>query len=269
MIQGLGALLSKIDIRDYKIAAIMQEYPENYIIKDMPPVKNQGSISSCVAHATSTILEYFNKKEVGEYIQLSTNFIYGMQSIMFNRKEKGMYLRDACRIVKAKGNPWESIVSGNTEQPDCGEKLQQQLTDSIYQNAENQKVQSYARCNGASAIKYALMNYGPVLASVNWHNENYIDKNNVIQMDKSSSYGRHAIVIYGWNKHGWLCRNSWGEGFGEKGNFIYPYENNFNEAWSFVDAENNDIKKPKHNSYIWKIIYSFINLMLNLFKKQN
>jgi hypothetical protein len=52
-----------------------------------------------VAHATSSILEYFNYKEIQDSRQLSTDFIYGMQGIKFNRLEKGMYLRDACKIA--------------------------------------------------------------------------------------------------------------------------------------------------------------------------
>ena len=94
-----------------------------------------------------------------------------------------------------------------------------------------------------------------MLAAVNWHDENYIDSDNVIHMDETSNHGRHAIVVYGWNEHGWLCRNSWGKGFGRDGNFIYPYESKFNEAWSFVDADNDDVKKTKHTSSLWDYIY--------------
>jgi C1A family cysteine protease len=73
-----GALKPRVDTRDYKIAAAGAEYPESYSCGEMPPVKNQRTVSSCVAHATSTILEAFNKKETGNFVPLSTNFIYGM-----------------------------------------------------------------------------------------------------------------------------------------------------------------------------------------------
>jgi hypothetical protein len=38
-----------------------------------------------------------------------------MQGIEFNRKASGMYLRDACKIVKKYGDAKESSIKGNTE----------------------------------------------------------------------------------------------------------------------------------------------------------
>jgi hypothetical protein len=43
----------------------------------------------------STILEYFDKGRNN----LSTNFIYGLQKELCSNETKGMYLRDACKIV--------------------------------------------------------------------------------------------------------------------------------------------------------------------------
>ena len=73
----LGALKPKADVRDYKVAA-GAEYPKTHLCENLPPVKNQRSVSSCVAHATSSVLETFNKTETGYHTPLSTNFIYGM-----------------------------------------------------------------------------------------------------------------------------------------------------------------------------------------------
>ena len=149
----LGALKPKVDKRDYRIAAGASELPDFYMCEDLPPVKNQRSVSSCVAHATSSILEFFNKKETGKFIPLSTNFIYGMQGVAFGRLEGGMYLRDACKIVKEYGDATEKSVNGNTEQPKCTEWLKEKLTDEIYDEAKNFRVESYAKCTTAKDIK--------------------------------------------------------------------------------------------------------------------
>ena len=77
----LGALKPKADIRDYKIAAAATKYPESYLCENLPPVKNQRNVSSCVAHATAAILEVFNKTETGKFVPLSTNFIYSLASL--------------------------------------------------------------------------------------------------------------------------------------------------------------------------------------------
>ena len=259
-----GALAPKVDVRDYKVAAAASEYPESYQISPLPKVKNQGSVSSCVAHTASEILEHFNEVETGEYIPLSTDFIYGMQGVQYNRLESGMYLRDACKIIKEYGDCLKDTISTNTEQPKCTENLKEILTDEIYAEAAISKVKSYASCPNDKSIKHALMNYGPVMGSTKWYDKKSFD-GKVIKFDKASDYGYHAIMIYGWCPQGWLCQNSWGKNWNGDGRFILPF-GEVREAWSFVDATNSDIITPKRNS-IFDIIYKIINAIINLFKK--
>lgn len=262
---ALGALKPKVDIRDYKITATVADYPESYLCDNLPPIKNQGSVGSCVAHATSSILETFNKTETGEFVSLSTDFIYGMQGIAFGRKEGGMYLRDACKIVKDYGDPSEHSIGGNTEQPKCTERLQKKLTDEIYKEAKIFRINSYARCKSENEIKHALMNYGPVLGSIKWYDKSS-SKDSVITFDKTSKYGHHAIMICGWNKKGWICQNSWGRFWNSNGKFIYPFKEKFEEAWSFVDAGNDDIYTPPKNKFL-DIMYKVFNYIVNFFKR--
>lgn len=61
-IVAFGAEPSDPDIRDYKIAknSLKSEFPERFEL-EMPKVKNQGSIGSCVAHSIALVAEYFNK----------------------------------------------------------------------------------------------------------------------------------------------------------------------------------------------------------------
>ena len=111
-----GCLPAKKDLRDYKLCAanVQQEYPKSFMVSgELPKVKNQGNVSSCCAHATSSILEYFDKnKHV-----LSTNFIYGIQKKLFNQNQMGMYLAQACQIVKDYGDMLEKDCKGNNEIP--------------------------------------------------------------------------------------------------------------------------------------------------------
>ena len=93
-----GCLPAKKDLRDYKIHAsanVVETFPETFELPRYGKVKNQGTVSSCVPHAISTVLEYFDKG----YNVLSTNFIYGLQERISGRLGKGMYLADACKIV--------------------------------------------------------------------------------------------------------------------------------------------------------------------------
>lgn len=263
--EGRGAFPSVPDVRDYKIAAMTMDYPKNFELAYTPAVKNQRNVGSCVAHTASEVLEYFNKIETGSEEQLSTDFIYGMQGVQLGRLEGGMYLRDACKIVKEYGDCLKSTISTNTEQPKCTDNLKELLNDEVYKEAATYKVESYAKCTNDKAIKHALMNYGPILASTKWFDKYIITKDNVIVFDDSSDYGYHAIMIYGWNENGWLCQNSWGKTWNKNGKFILPF-GRVTEAWSFVDAANPDVKRPIRNSF-FDIIYDLLNKIIKYFKK--
>jgi hypothetical protein len=71
-----------------------------------------------VAHATSSILEYYDMLDGSTNRKLSTNFIYGLEKKLFGNDSKGMYLRNACEIVKDYGCPEESFCAGNKEVPE-------------------------------------------------------------------------------------------------------------------------------------------------------
>lgn len=261
-----GVKPSKTDVRDYKIKAGAIGV-DSFELDNLPVVKNQKNVSSCVAHSSSSILEWFNKKETNKSQELSTGFIYGMQGVAFNQMDKGMYLRDACKIVQKYGDCLCETMPLNIEMPDCYTYVKNRLNEELYNEALISKVESYARCTTSSAIKHALMNYGPVLMSVKWYDTYHVNSDNTIDFNTSADHGYHAVMVYGFNEKGWLCQNSWGKNWGNKGRFILPYNYGFNEAWSFVDAKNSDVYKPKRNA-IFDIIYKVINFISNLLKKE-
>jgi C1A family cysteine protease len=198
------------------------------------------------------------------YIPLSTDFIYGMQGIAFNRLDYGMYLRDACKIVKEYGDTTYKSINTNTEQPKCTEKLKATLTELHYEEAKSYKIKSYAKCEGANALRLALMNYGPVLACIKWY-EKYNFSDGTINFDKTSDYSYHAIMVCGWNEQGWICQNSWGRAWNKGGRFTFPYQEKFVEVWSLIDAKSEDIVKPITNNFIKKLC-KILNAILNFLR---
>ena len=81
---AFGVVDEPIDVRDYHIAGVSakeaETFPETYEI-ETSPVKNQGRVGSCVAHALSTAVEHFHKEQEGEDVKFSTGFIYGNRII--------------------------------------------------------------------------------------------------------------------------------------------------------------------------------------------
>jgi C1A family cysteine protease len=262
-----GCLKSPIDVRDYKLASSGKaDLPEEYEVSTLPRVKNQRSVNSCVAHSTSSILEYY-EKIMGRTQDLSTNFIYGIQKSECGHDGQGMYLRDACKIVCKYGDMLEDNCPGNNEVPKCWDIAEIALDNEEYKEAAQAfKIKSYFSCTSNNAIKKAIMNYGPVLASIDWYDSYKPNKSGILATAKSGDHGYHAIMIYGWDKTGFKCQNSWGSSWGKKGRFVAPYEIKIAEARCFVDEIDTEVIVPKRNALL-DFFYSIINTILNLFKK--
>jgi len=272
--KALGCLLSPIDLRDYQFKdekIMAKKFPDAYSL-DMSNVKikNQRDVCSCVAHALSSILEYHDKGRVN----LSTNFIYGIHHRLYLSTGPGMTLRNALRIASNHGDMTEEDCPGNTE------------IDEVYKIASTAfnvkhkkdtalkyKIKQYVKLSGQDSIKFAIMNYGPVIAGVKWHYTTIFDKlTKFIKMDKTTDYGFHAIVIYGWDEKGWLCQNSWGEKWGDKGRFKMLYSDGPRESYALIDDElldSSTITIPTHNLKLLDSILKIINKVINVVLKRN
>ena len=260
-----GCLLSSFDARDYKIASTANTLPDEFILPLNMPVKNQKQVSSCVAHAVSSILEYHTNATE----QLSTNFIYGIQKHLFNREGKGMMLRDACKIAADYGDMLLADCPGNTEVPTCYATAENALADTEKAaRAKEYRIVKYFSCSTTQDIKQALHDYGPVLASIRWYNTYKVAKDGTLTVDESGSYSYHAIVIYGYTPDGFWCQNSWGTSWGKKGRFFLPNSVKVREARGFVDWDGNDdnLKEPTTTGF-WNWIYKAFNTVVNLFYK--
>ena len=162
---GLGALLSKVDLRDYNLNKLKTstQYPDSYEINMKHMIKNQQNISSCTAHALSSILEYHD----GNIKELSTNFIYGLKNKLFLHTGKGETIRDALSIAKDYGDPIKELCPGNNDVDEVYEIANKAFEDeSILKDAYLHKIDSYVKLKDDNDIKYALMNFGPVIACI-------------------------------------------------------------------------------------------------------
>lgn len=270
-----GCLPPKTDIRDYKlkrdtVTAVADTLPKSFSIDKIAEIKNQGSVGSCVAHATSTILEHHSDNK----FKLSTNFIYGIHNKLYGTEGPGMYLRNGAKIAQKYGDMLEDDCSGNTEVPKVYNIAKESFEDDAKLNrAYKFRIESYCKLNNNNEIKYALMNHGPVLVSVKWYNGSKVDSKGILRSNFDKDYGYHAIVIYGWNEFGFLCQNSWGKLWGNKGYFILPYEHSVREAYSFIDVDNDEELKnldninPNKNKLL-DAICKLVNWVVNLFKRK-
>jgi hypothetical protein len=75
-----------------------------------------------------------------------------------------------------------------------------------------------------SSIKNALVQYGPLSAGMEVYS-NFGDYSSGVYTPSGSLLGYHLVCIVGYNDNSgyWICKNSWGKGWGENGWFKIKY----------------------------------------------
>ncbi len=251
---------SRYDIRDYTIKA-GESFPKTFCLEVDVPVKNQGSKPTCVAHALSSAVEYHHKRQHQDYLEFSTEFIYGVREGGYYIGD-GMCIRDGLKTIQKYGDTLECDCSGNHNYKTAMNNVRSNF-EALKELAYPNRVSSYFRIKNAEGIKTALMKYGVVIVGMYTSGGKLV--NDVFTYDKKSKGGAHCVFIYGWNEKGWLTQNSWGESYGGDGRFIIPFDYKFFEMWGVVDnITEGDLNKPKRNKVL-DFIYLIINKLVNLF----
>lgn len=236
-IEAFGAIESKIDVRDYQVACAAApnvELPEVFEL-NMRAVKNQLAVSSCVAHALAAVVEYFNFMQEKSDTTMSTEFIYGNR-INHTYIDQGMVIRDALENLRKYGTCPNSSMPGNIEVPEAIRRFNQDALGVIPAAYPN-RITNYCSLYKKNDMKLWLMTKGPIVFSVKWYENYWLTVNNELHFDeKSEPSGCHCMVIYGWNKEGWLFQNSWGNTWGDGGRAVYPYDATIREAWGVEDT---------------------------------
>lgn len=93
------------------------------------------------------------------------------------------------------------------------------------------KVDKYAMVGSIEALKQAIVMNGPCIGGLPVKNSTIEDFWNGYNFE-----GGHAIAIVGYDKDGFIIRNSWGKQYGTTGYGHLPYSefNNFYEVWTLI-----------------------------------
>lgn len=275
--EACGAVKSAYDSRDYKIIP-KDNFPISFNTYDHAkvtvPVKNQGAQPTCVPHASTAVVEYHHRRQQGKTDKFSTQFVYGLRESGYYIGD-GMVIRDALKTMQKYGVPYEQDCPGNSPVKvamgvvSAGEADYKKL-------ASPHRISAYIRLNTEAEMKTALMEYGPILVSMNTYKNYTLEGESKVYTihENSTKSGRHCVVVYGWNSDGWLVQNSWGRDWGCDGRFVIPYSFKLNESWGIIDdIVNDDIIKPKTNKLIafcnraWRFIVDVKEVVSSWFMK--
>jgi len=198
--------------------------------KDLQPIRSQGGQGTCSAQTASCMKEWQEKKNINLNEYFSPQFIYNLRE---NYPNSGMYGRNTMQILQKIGccreihYPYETDKDKNT------------VSDKAKEYASNYKIKSYAQVKTIDGLKMALYKNGPCYISFPTYNNTttfWKPENNSQKMN-----GGHAVTVVGYNKEGFIIRNSWGMKWNNNGYTIYPYTQfgSHWEIWTTIDDESN------------------------------
>jgi C1A family cysteine protease len=220
------------------------------------PVENQGSLGSCTANAGIGMLEYYERRITGKHIDGSRLFLYKVtRELQGIKGDDGAQLRDVMKAMVLFGVPpekyWPYHVTKFNDEP----------SNFCYAFAQNYQALKYYRLDPAgtsptaalAAIKKNLASALPAIFGFSVYSSIPPlgdGKGEIPFPEKCDSLeGGHAVLAVGYDdskkigktKGALLIRNSWSEGWGDKGYGWLPYayveQGLADDFWSMVKAE--------------------------------
>ena len=219
---------------------------------DFSPIENQASLGSCTANAAVGLLEYYEKRAHGRYIDASRLFIYKTtRNLLHWTGDTGAWLRTTMKSMVLFGAPPEEY------HPYDIARFEEEPSAFCYAFGQSYKAIRYYRLDQPGMttnqllkrIKNFLAAGYPSMFGFTVYNFGNNKGEFAFPSPGDKVQGGHAIVAVGFddkrkigNHKGALkIRNSWGTGWGENGYGWLPYA--YVEAglavdfWSLFKAE--------------------------------
>lgn len=205
-------LPNKVDLRQYASA-----------------IEDQGNLGSCTGNAIAGAIEIIDRKN-NKQLEISRLFIYYQERLLEGTVyyDSGAYIRDGIKACYTYGAPLESIWPYNLS------KWATRPTVAAYNDALKRKVTGYAKCANFAAVKNALAAGTPVIVGFLVYSSfetNAVATTGMMPYPNTRTeqlLGGHAVCIVGYddtlNGGRFICRNSWGTGWGDRGHFYMPYQ---------------------------------------------
>lgn len=180
--------------------------PKQYsYVKYLPDVLNQGENPICVPCSISSYLNWKENLKDGSHKDNKINYfeIYNAKTT----EGDGMTFKEAFSYLKHHG---------------------------VSSNSGIMRIRGYALIRSLASLRTALLMNGPCFGALpvyNYSNQFWKRKNGDMLL------GYHAISIVGYEKDGFIIRNSWGNSFANNGYTKISFEdaNDFIEIWTVLE----------------------------------
>lgn len=217
------------------------------------PVKDQKGCGSCVSFATSAVveanLEIFRRNPyLNPNLSEADLFFCGCGKCCAS----GWNFPPALDYAKSKGIPDDACYPyTDKDQPckPCADRAKRII-----------KIQGWRSLSTASQAKEWICRHGPVITGMAVYTDFFSYRGGVYRHASGRLEGYHAIAVVGYSEteQCWICKNSWGTGWGEGGWFRIKYgECGIGSTFPFYTVEfpalNDDVIMPKTGKVVAKL----------------
>jgi hypothetical protein len=197
----------------------------------LPDIKDQGNCGSCVAFGTAAAIDGMmrvamgiaaNDPNAGDLQDVSEAQMFYCGAEQQGRTcagpNAGWWVGAALQYAMDPGVAPESCFPYTAGDQGCGvcAGWQSQVT----------QIAPWEEPASPAAMKAALASIGPLITVFRVYEDFYSYKGGVYAYNGSAPFvGGHCVCVVGYDepKQAWICRNSWGPGWGEGGYFYIGY----------------------------------------------
>ncbi len=222
-----GWIRDKFDPRD-KLFAFSKTIPLPTRVdlrEQMPPVYNQSSLGSCTANAIAAAADFQRRRQGSPSISPSRLFIYWNERQMEGSvdQDAGAMIRDGMKVIAKLGvcqeSDWPYDITKFRDKPGqpCFDKAL------MYQALEYVRIQQTI-----FDMQHCLASGFPFVFGFTVYDQfesSECAKTGMVEMPKpgENALGGHAVLAVGYETDRFIVRNSWGDGWGDKGYFRIPF----------------------------------------------
>jgi C1A family cysteine protease len=223
------------------------------------PIEDQGFIGSCTANAAVGLLEYFQRRAKGKYIDASRLFLYKAERDLLGwTGDTGAYLRTAMEALVLFGAPPERYWPYDGQPPASNPHYDVEPPAFCYAFGANYQTVKYFRLDltGASPAQvlanikaYLAAGFPSMFGFPVYHEYDHPLPGGLVAYPTTGYRGGHANIAAGYDdnlmigtdKGALLVRNSWGTGWANAGygwmSYRYVTEGLADDWWSLISAE--------------------------------
>jgi len=215
----------------------------------MPPVVNQGNLGSCTSCATVAAFQYCDPTWFGSklFVYYNTRMLDGTIS-----RDAGSTLSQAVNAISKYG------VCSELKWPYLVDKYAIQPSQDCYSQAADHQALQFSRVSQTEAqMKGCLVSGYPFVFGF-WVYSSFesINTSGMMSMPEPSEVllGGHAVICVGYDdsRSCWICQNSWGTSWGDRGYFYMPYAYLDNQRlatdlWKIEKVETTTVNNQSNN----------------------